>query len=118
MWQSAVLIKKLGLEIRSSYLLVQNPPAIPTIPICWLYARCTRMCLIIDWHNYAYTIMGLNVGKEHILVRMTMFVESFFGFKAEKHFCVTEAMRNDLRTRWKIELRNFFTVNEKKHKKN
>ncbi|XP_043281459.1 chitobiosyldiphosphodolichol beta-mannosyltransferase-like [Venturia canescens] len=103
LWQSVVLIKKLAFEIRSSYLLVQNPPAVPTVPICWLYTCCTRTCLIIDWHNYAYTIMGLNIGKEHVLVRMTMFVESFFGSKAKKHFCVTEAMRNDLKSNWDID---------------
>jgi len=49
--------------------LFQNPPCIPTFAVamvvCWL-----RGCrLLIDWHNYGYTIMGLSLGYQHVLVK-------------------------------------------------
>lgn len=83
--------------------MIQNPPAIPTIPICWCYCRIFQVQFIIDWHNYAYSIMALTIGREHPLVKITMFIESFFGKRADKNFCVTNAMKNDLNSRWSIE---------------
>ena len=107
LWQSSTLLGKLLLDVRSGSLLVQNPPAIPTIPICWLYCFWSGTQLVIDWHNYAYTIMGLTLGQGHILVRLTRFVEFFFGARADKHFCVTKAMKDDLRDNWNIKLENY-----------
>jgi beta-1,4-mannosyltransferase len=52
---------------RAQYLLVQNPPAMPTLfvvqIVCWL--RCTR--LVIDWHNFGYTILGARVLLFYVL---------------------------------------------------
>ncbi|XP_034939473.1 chitobiosyldiphosphodolichol beta-mannosyltransferase [Chelonus insularis] len=102
-WQSIDLIWTLVRQVQSTYLLLQNPPAIPTIPVCWFYCRFFNTQLIIDWHNYAYSIMALGIGKDHLLVKITMFIESFFGARADKNLCVTNAMKNDLKTRWNIE---------------
>lgn len=87
---------------RPSYLMLQNPPAIPTIPICWIYCCIMRVKLIIDWHNYAFTIMGLNLGEEHPMVKISMLIETYFGGKANRNFCVTEALKNDLNNIWDI----------------
>ncbi|KAG8038901.1 hypothetical protein G9C98_003208 [Cotesia typhae] len=103
LWQSVHLARILFIKIQSSYLMAQNPPAIPTIPICWCYCRIFQVQFIIDWHNYAYSIMALTIGREHPLVKITMFIESFFGKRADKSFCVTNAMKNDLNSRWSIE---------------
>lgn len=102
LWQSITLFLTLLLIRKPHYLLVQNPPAIPTLFVCYLFCLITRAKLIIDWHNYAHTIMALNVGKRSKLVSITKSVEGFVGRRASANFCVTKAMKNDLLTEWGI----------------
>ncbi|XP_076398244.1 chitobiosyldiphosphodolichol beta-mannosyltransferase isoform X2 [Megachile rotundata] len=102
LWQTFNLIWTL-LHIRiPTHMLIQNPPAIPTIPICWLYCFIINSQLIIDWHNYAFTLMGLSLRNDHLFVKFARIIETYFGFKAHSHICVSEAMRNDLQLKWKI----------------
>ncbi|XP_046859989.1 chitobiosyldiphosphodolichol beta-mannosyltransferase-like [Xenia sp. Carnegie-2017] len=58
--------------------------------------------LIIDWHNYGYSILALTAGSGHPLVRFSQLYEHFVGQFASQNICVTEAMRNDLQKRWGI----------------
>ncbi|XP_048514999.1 uncharacterized protein LOC105689661 [Athalia rosae] len=101
-WQSVTLLTVLVVKRRSSYLLLQNPPAIPTMPICWLYCMLMRVQLTIDWHNYAHTIQALSSGCEDAFVRITKYIEFTFGRLAASNFCVSEAMRADLQKKWNI----------------
>ncbi|XP_008214312.2 chitobiosyldiphosphodolichol beta-mannosyltransferase isoform X2 [Nasonia vitripennis] len=102
-WQSLNLSYVLFFKCNSSFLLIQNPPAIPTIPVCWFYCYARRVEFAIDWHNYAHTIMALSLGQNHRLVKLATFIESFFGAKARHNFCVTKAMQEDLEKKWKIQ---------------
>lgn len=101
MWQTFTLLCALIFK-RADYVLVQNPPAVPTLFTCWLYCIITKAKFIIDWHNYAYTIMALNVGSNHILVKITLFMERYFGQRADSNLCVTKAMQKDLESNWNI----------------
>ena len=88
---------------KSGPLQVQNPPSIPTLPVavlvCWL-----RGCeLVVDWHNYGYTILGLTLGEGHPLVKFAYQIEKVFGRLGHKHFCVTEAMQRDLKENWAVD---------------
>lgn len=60
--------------------------------------------LIIDWHNYAHSIMALSLGKNHALVRLAKFIEMTFGHRAGLNFCVSNAMQQDLKEKWSIKL--------------
>lgn len=102
-WQSVNLLAILLGKCHSSHLMLQNPPAIPTIPICWLFCILSNAKFVIDWHNYAYSIMALNLSHTHILVKFAKFIESYFGKKANYNFCVTKSMKNDLKIKWGIE---------------
>ncbi|XP_051174618.1 chitobiosyldiphosphodolichol beta-mannosyltransferase [Leptopilina boulardi] len=102
-WQSVNLLAILLGKCHSSHLMLQNPPAIPTIPICWLFCILSNAKFVIDWHNYAYSIMALNLSHTHILVKFAKFIESYFGKKADYNFCVTKSMKNDLKIKWGIE---------------
>lgn len=102
-WQSVNLSFTLLTKCRSSHLMLQNPPAIPTIPICWIFCFLSNVKFVIDWHNYAYSIMAMSLGRAHFLVKLAKFIESFFGRRADYNFCVTKAMKNDLQTKWGIE---------------
>lgn len=101
-WQSVTLLFTLIIIRCPDVILMQNPPAIPALLVCWLFKVAVRAKFIIDWHNYAHTILALSVGKENKLVAITEKVESVFGKKADYNFCVTRAMKNDLYNRWGI----------------
>lgn len=101
-WQTFTLLCALMFK-RADYVLVQNPPAVPTLLTCWIYCILTRAAFLIDWHNYANTIMALNVGDNHLLVKITQMMESYFGRRANGNLCVTKAMKHDLKHNWDIE---------------
>lgn len=48
----------------------QNPPGLPGIAVAWLVCVLRGSRLIIDWHNYGYTIMALSHGRGHLLVQI------------------------------------------------
>lgn len=48
----------------------QNPPGLPTISVAWFVCTLRGSRLIVDWHNYGYTIMALSHGPRHPLVRL------------------------------------------------
>ncbi|KAJ1974198.1 mannosyltransferase [Dimargaris xerosporica] len=84
------------------FLLVQNPPAIPTLlvaqAVCWL--RGIR--LIIDWHNFGYTILALTLGRKHPVVYAAKLYEWYLGRYAYAHLCVTQAMADRLQRQWRV----------------
>ncbi|CAE6518134.1 unnamed protein product [Rhizoctonia solani] len=85
------------------YILVQNPPSIPTLVlvqlVCWL-----RGCkLVIDWHNLGYSILALRLGGEHRLVKLAKLIERTFGRRAFLHLFVTDAMKKKLVQEWNLE---------------
>ncbi|XP_057372752.1 chitobiosyldiphosphodolichol beta-mannosyltransferase-like [Daphnia carinata] len=101
-WQTCFLAWILLWIPKPNFYLVQNPPSVPTLPICWLISRLRRSQLIIDWHNYGYTIMGLVIGPNHILTRISYHIEALFGRFANLNFCVTKAMSYDLQQNWGV----------------
>lgn len=103
-WQAVDISQLLVRKCISGSLIIQNPPAIPTIPICWLYCVVMNTRFIIDWHNYAHSLMALSLGNDHILVSLAKHIEEIFGRRAKNNFCVTKAMKEDLEKTWGIQL--------------
>ncbi|XP_029692370.1 chitobiosyldiphosphodolichol beta-mannosyltransferase [Takifugu rubripes] len=91
----------LRMELQS-HLLMQNPPGLPSISVAWFVCIIRGSRLIIDWHNYGYTIMALSHGPRHPLVRLAKWYEHFFGPLATHSLCVTKAMKDDLQKNWGI----------------
>ncbi|XP_061455872.1 chitobiosyldiphosphodolichol beta-mannosyltransferase isoform X2 [Rhineura floridana] len=81
---------------KPSYVLLQNPPGLPSIAVTWAACLLRSSKLIIDWHNYGYTIMSLTHGKGHPVVRIAKWYEEFFGRLSDYNICVTNAMKEDL----------------------
>ena len=87
-WQTFTLLWSIGLP---DFILLQNPPSIPVLPLCFLYSTLLtpllkifgkKMELVLDWHNYAYSIMALsfkNNKEDHLLVRLSRFIESKYN---------------------------------------
>nr|XP_009678590.1 PREDICTED: chitobiosyldiphosphodolichol beta-mannosyltransferase isoform X5 [Struthio camelus australis] len=77
----------------------KNPPGLPSIAVAWVVCLVWRSKLIIDWHNYGYTIMSLIHGRNHLLVQIAkwfVWYEKLFGRLSDYNFCVTNAMKEDL----------------------
>jgi len=81
---------------------VQTPPALPVLLIGHIVSWLRWSKLIIDWHNYGHTIVRINRGKYHPFVHLYKLYEKIFGRGAYKNFCVSQAMKDDLKNNWKI----------------
>ncbi|KTW30457.1 chitobiosyldiphosphodolichol beta-1,4 mannosyltransferase [Pneumocystis jirovecii RU7] len=82
------------------YLIVQNPPSIPSFVVTRLVCLIRSTKLIIDWHNLGYSVLSLKLGPNHILVKFHKWYERVFGNSADIHFSVSYAMTSFLREKW------------------
>eukprot|EP01130_Rhizamoeba_saxonica_P004087 TRINITY_DN1681_c0_g1_i3.p1 TRINITY_DN1681_c0_g1~~TRINITY_DN1681_c0_g1_i3.p1 ORF type:complete len:390 (+),score=52.89 TRINITY_DN1681_c0_g1_i3:91-1260(+) len=87
---------------RPNYILVQTPPAVPILFIVWVVSWLRWSKLVIDWHNYGYTILNLNQNANKYLVWIYRKFEKFFGRQSQDNFCVSSGMQNDLLVNWGI----------------
>lgn len=101
-WQTFSLLMTLLITGKSDYVLCQSPPAIPTLIVCRFYCLLTRTKFIVDWHNYAYSLMALSLPKDHFLLKFSKCLERWFGQSSDHNFCVTYAMKDDLFQNWNI----------------
>ncbi|KAJ7239024.1 mannosyltransferase [Mycena haematopus] len=88
------------------FILVQNPPSIPTLAIVWTIGRLRGSKVIIDWHNLGYSILAMRFpkqGKRHPLVRLAKWFEMTFGRTAYAHLFVTKAMQDFLVKEWDLQ---------------
>jgi beta-1,4-mannosyltransferase len=103
LWQITSLYQTLSYAApASTWLLLQNPPAIPTLLIARLVALTRDTNLVVDWHNFGYTILALRLGPRHIFVKFAEWYEGFFSRGAAAHFAVSDAMKAALKRKWGI----------------
>ena len=50
--------------------MAKNPPSIPTLALVWLIGALRGSKVIIDWHNLGYSILALNLGSNHLFVKL------------------------------------------------
>jgi beta-1,4-mannosyltransferase len=94
---SSVALYRLLLRLpRPDVLLVQTPPAIPTLAIAWLAARRRDARLVIDWHNFGWTLLGLRFTRWHPLTLLARVFERWAAAGADRHLCVSKAMAQQL----------------------
>ncbi|CCF57917.1 hypothetical protein KAFR_0D02690 [Kazachstania africana CBS 2517] len=92
-------------ELRgSNYVLIQNPPSIPIMPMVAIYRVLTGTKLIIDWHNLAYSILALKYNGNfwHPLVLISYLIEFCFSRFADYHLTVTKAMEDYLVAKFRL----------------
>lgn len=95
--QTARLSWRLLVGLRApDVILVQNPPAVPTLVVALLAARTRSAKLVVDWHNLGYSMLALRLGKKHPAVRLSRWYERKAGRRADAHICVSQAMRQEL----------------------
>ena len=88
---------------RPDVVLVQNPPAIPTLAVAVAVARLRVTRLVIDWHNLGHSILALRLGRTHRLVRLTRWLERVLARAADLHLVVSDRMRAMLVNDWHLE---------------
>ncbi|XP_036164942.1 chitobiosyldiphosphodolichol beta-mannosyltransferase isoform X2 [Myotis myotis] len=101
-FQAVHLLWKLMCSEPAAYIFLQNPPGLPAIAVCWFVACLCGTKLVIDWHNYGYSIMGLVHGPSHCLVLLAKWYEKLCGRLSHLNLCVTSEMREDLAENWGI----------------
>lgn len=95
------LLWLLGITIpRPDVLLVQNPPALPTLPVALAIAWLRRTRLVIDWHNLSWSILAMRLGSAHWLVRIIRLAERICARGASRHIAVSRALQSDLAGPW------------------
>ncbi|KAI0549148.1 glycosyltransferase family 33 protein [Xylaria curta] len=98
LWQIGTLFLVLGYTTpASTWLLVQNPPSIPTLAIALLISILRNTRLMIDWHNYGWTILAGTKGRSHPFVAISKAYEMALGQCAPTaNITVTHAMAREL----------------------
>lgn len=81
---------------------MQNPPSIPTLFIAQIVCFLRNTRLVIDWHNFGYSILALKLGKSHPLVHFSHLYEHTFSRFAAAHFTVTNAMARVLKDSYNV----------------
>jgi beta-1,4-mannosyltransferase len=92
-WMFLVVLRK------PDVILVQNPPAVPTLLVVLAAARLTGARLVVDWHNLAWAVLALGVGPRHPVVTLARWYEGVLGRRADAHLCVSGALAAEL-ARW------------------
>jgi beta-1,4-mannosyltransferase len=81
-------------------LLVQNPPALPTLHVAWIVSRLRGARLVIDWHNLGYSMLALRLGRRHVAVRLGRWLERRAARAADAHLCVSRGFAKLLTDRF------------------
>jgi beta-1,4-mannosyltransferase len=89
---------------KPDFILVQTPPAIPTLLVVQFVAWARSSKLIIDWHNLGYTILMLTTKKPDgaLLISAAKWFERVCGRRAYTHITVTKALKEKLQTEWRV----------------
>lgn len=88
---------------KPGFMLVQLPPSIPTLMVCWVVKHLRGIPLVYDWHNFGYSLMAMSMGGRKLFVRCARILEMTFGRFGDFHMCVTRAMKEELSNRWRID---------------
>jgi beta-1,4-mannosyltransferase len=101
--QSLQLLWMLGLRVpKPDFILIQNPPAFPTLLVALIAARARSARLVIDWHNFGYSMLAMQLSQGNPALRLARWYEQSLGRRGDGHLCVSKAMRSELAEHWGI----------------
>ena len=73
-------------------VLVQNPPAFPTLAVSWFSLRRKGVRFVVDWHNLGFTMLRLRLGRWHPAVRLARWFERRDARRVEGNLCVSRGL--------------------------
>jgi len=100
--QAWYLLRLLMRLPKADVLLVQNPPAVPTLAVAWLVARWRGSRLVIDWHNLSHTVAAIRLGESHRAVKALARSERRWAKRADGHLAVSQALATWLSSHYGI----------------
>jgi len=80
-------------------LLVQDPPAFPTLTVARRALASKGVRFVIDWHNIGYTLLQLRLGQWHPAVRLARWLERHDARQADASLCVSRGLAEFLKNR-------------------
>lgn len=95
LWAAAVLWRAL-IRRPADVVLVQTPPALPTLAVARIASRFLGARMVVDWHNFGDAMLGLKLGHGSRIVRLARWLERALARRADAHLCVTRAMERRL----------------------
>lgn len=87
---------------RPDLVLVQNPPAFPTLAVSWFSLRHRGARFVIDWHNIGYTLLQLRMGQWHPAVRLARWYERRDARRVDANLCVSRGLAAFLESRFGV----------------
>jgi beta-1,4-mannosyltransferase len=100
--QASTLLSTLLRLPMPDVILVQNPPAVPTLAAAWTAARLRGARLVIDWHNLSHTMLAVRLGEEHRAVRALKRSERRWARRADAHLAVSQSLADWLKKEWQV----------------
>jgi beta-1,4-mannosyltransferase len=101
--QTIELVRTLLVRLdRFDVLLVQNPPALPTLLVGVVAARVRGARLIVDWHNFGWAMLRAEDRPGSRRDPLARRAEQALARRADAHLCVSRAMQRELATRWGV----------------
>jgi len=83
-------------------VLLQNPPAFPTMLVAWMALRRNGVKFVIDWHNLGYTLLRLRLGRWHPAVRLTRWLERRDARRVDANLTVSRSLAGFLDSRFGV----------------
>jgi len=87
---------------RPDLVVIQNPPAFPTLVVTWFSLRRKGVRFVIDWHNLGFTLIQLRLGRRHPAVRLARWLERRDARRVEANLCVSRGLAAFLQTRFGV----------------
>ena len=85
---------------RPDLVLVQNPPAFPTLVVARWALKRKGVKFVIDWHNIGYTLLELRLGRWHPAVRLARWLERHDALQADASLCVSRGLSEFLKNKF------------------
>lgn len=77
---------------RPDLVLVQNPPAFPTLAVTWFSLHGRGVRFVLDWHNLGYTLLQLRLGRWHPAVRLARWFERRDARRVDANLSVSRGL--------------------------
>src|SRR3989442_4247758 len=87
---------------RPDLVLVQNPPAFPTLVVTWFSLRRKGVRFVIDWHNLGFTLLRLRLGPWRPAVRLARWYERPDARRVDGKLFVSRGLAAFLETRFGV----------------
>lgn len=87
---------------RPDLVLMQNPPAFPTLFVSGFVLRRKSVRFVVDWHNLGYTVLRQRLGRWNPAVRLARWYERRDARRVDANICVSRGMAAWLETRFGV----------------